>query len=56
MILDSFRNNKVGGFIRVIVVNPMHDKLPCLVLVACCIYNCFDSSWVRRQWGIINDL
>lgn len=39
-ILDSFRNNKVEGFAQVVVVNSMHDKLPRLVLVACCTYNC----------------
>jgi len=44
MILNSFWNNKVGGFARVIVVNPMHDKLPSLVLVACCICNSFYSA------------
>lgn len=27
-IVESFRTNKVGGFARVIVVNPLHDKLP----------------------------
>lgn len=56
MILDSFRNNKVGGFARVIVENPMHGKLLRLILVACCTCNSFDSAWVRRQWGIIDAL
>lgn len=56
MIVDSFRNNKVGGFARVIVVNPMHSELPRLVLVACCTCNSFDSAWVRRQWDIIDGL
>ena len=55
-IVDSFRSNKVGGFARVIVVNPMHEKLPRLVLVACCTCNCFDSGWVRKQWDVIDNL
>ena len=55
-MVDSFRLDKVGGFARVIVVSPMHDKLPRLVLVACCTCGCFDSSWVRQQWDRIDDL
>lgn len=55
-ILHSFRSNKVRGFARVTVVNPMHEKLPRLVLVACCTCNSFDSNWVRRQWDIIDGL
>ena len=55
-ILNSFRNNKKGGFARVIIVNPLHDKMPKLVLVACCNCNCFDSAWVERQWGLIDVL
>jgi hypothetical protein len=38
-ILDVFKNNKMGSFARVIVVNPLHDKLPRLVLVVCCTCN-----------------
>jgi len=56
MILESFKDNKIGGFARIIVVNPMHDKLPHLVLVATCTCNCFDSAWMRQQWGIIDTL
>lgn len=53
-IVESFRTYKVGGFARVIVVNPLHDKLPQLVLVVCNTCNCFDSSWVRKQWELID--
>ena len=55
-MVDSFRLDKVGGFARVIVVNPLHPKLPRLVLVACCTCGCFDSSWVREQWKRIDNL
>lgn len=47
-IVDSFRSNQVGSFTRVIVVNPLHEKLPRLTLVVSCTCNCFDASWVRR--------
>lgn len=55
-VVDSFRFYKVAGFIRCIVVNPLHDELPRLVLVACCTCGCFDSGWVRQQWQRIDTL
>ena len=33
-MLGSFQLDKVGGFARVIVVNPLHEKMPHLVMVA----------------------
>lgn len=47
-IMDAFANDKVGGFARVIMVCPMHLKLPRLVLSVLCTCGCFDSAWVRR--------
>jgi hypothetical protein len=55
-VMDAFRNDKIGSFARVIVVNPLYDKLPKLVLVVSCTCNCFDSSWVRSQWRTIDAL
>ena len=55
-IVDSFWSNQVGSFARVIVVNPLHEKLPRLTLVVSCTCNCFDASWVRRQWEAIDFL
>jgi len=55
-MVESFALDKVGGFARVIVVNPLHEKLPRLVLVAYCTCGCFDSQWVRRQWDRIDAL
>ena len=55
-IVDSFRNDRVGGFARVVMVNPLHQSLPRLVLVVNCTCNCFDAAWVRRQWGVIEKI
>jgi len=55
-IVDAFRTDKIGGFARVLVVNPLHEKLPRLVLVVTCTCNCFDSGWVRKQWCTIDEL
>ena len=53
-MLESFSSNRRGSFARVVVVNPLHDKLPWLVLVACCTCNCFNSGWVKNQWEVID--
>jgi hypothetical protein len=47
-ILEAFRSHQKESFTRVIMVNPLHDLLPHLVLAVSCIYNCFDSCWVRH--------
>jgi hypothetical protein len=39
--MDAFTNNKLSGFVRIVVVNPLHQDLHRLVLV-----------WVRRQWEV----
>ena len=55
-IVDAFRQNQKGSFARVIMVNPLHEKLSKLVLVVSCTCNCFDSKWVRNQWKRIDSL
>lgn len=55
-IVDSFRSDKIGGFARVVMVNPLHQSLPRLVLVVNCTCNCFDASLVKNQWRVIDDL
>jgi hypothetical protein len=55
-VLDAFKNNRIGSFARIVMVNPLYNKLPCLVLVICYTYNCFDTSWVRGHWGRIQNL
>ena len=53
-ILETFRYSQIGGFGRVIVVNPLLDKLPHLVLTVCCTCNYFDAKRVRHQWNVID--
>jgi hypothetical protein len=46
-ILDAFRTNQIGGFAKVIVINPLHPRLPRLVLVVSCTYRRFNSDLVQ---------
>ena len=55
-LLESFGKNRKGTFARVVVVNPLHERLPRLVLIVCCTCNCFNSDWVRGQWDTIDRL
>jgi len=55
-VLEAFKNNKIASFARVVIVNPLHEKLPRLVLVVCCTCNCFNVNWVRQQWDVIDVL
>jgi hypothetical protein len=55
-ILGAFGNDKVGGFAWVIMVCPLHEKLPRPVLFVTCTCGCFDSSWAREQWDRIDEL
>ena len=48
-IVDAFQNLRIGSFVRVIVVNPLHEKLPRLDLVVSCTCNCFDAAWKLRN-------
>jgi hypothetical protein len=48
MIVDSFRSDKMDTFARIVVVNPLHIKLPRLVLSLSCTCNCFDSEWMKE--------
>jgi hypothetical protein len=52
-MVDLFTTNIKGSFARVVVVNPLHDKLPRLVLVACCTCNCFKSAWVKTSGKLL---
>jgi hypothetical protein len=55
-IVDAFQNYIIGSFARVIMVNPLHEKLPRLVLVVSYTCNCFDASWMKKQWTDIDKL
>ena len=35
-VVDAFQTNQMRGFAKIVVVNPMHEKLPRLVLVVSC--------------------
>lgn len=55
-IMNAFRNNMIAHYARVIIINPMHARLPCLVLVVMFTCNRFDHHFGRRQWKRVKDL
>ncbi len=52
----AFTNNKIVSFTKVTIVNPLHEKLPRLVLIGCCTCNCFNANWAQQQWDVMDVL
>ena len=55
-IVSSFKDYVVGHYARVLIANPLHPKLPRLVLVVQCTCNCFDADFVKCQWNEVETL
>ncbi|KAL3685466.1 hypothetical protein R1sor_003488 [Riccia sorocarpa] len=49
-IVDSFETNVIGSYARVIIVNPLHEKLPRLIVSTSVTCNSFNVDWVREHW------
>ena len=56
MIMQAFSTHRKTSIVRVIILNPLHDKLPRLVLVVTCTCNCFNALWVHNQLDNIDQL
>ena len=55
-IVNAFQTNVIGHYGRVLVANPLHEKLPRLVLVVHSTCNKFDATFVREQWTEVERL
>lgn len=55
-IVDAFEKNVIAHYARVFIVNPLHARLPKLVLAIQLTCNKFDSKAVRAQWEEIHVL
>ncbi|KAL2612447.1 hypothetical protein R1flu_024139 [Riccia fluitans] len=49
-IVESFEQKIQGLYARVVIVNPLHEKLPRLIVYASITCNSFTASWVRDHW------
>ncbi|KAL2630167.1 hypothetical protein R1flu_014853 [Riccia fluitans] len=49
-IVESFEQKIQGSYARVVIVNPLHEKLPRLIVYASVTCNSFIASWVRDHW------
>ena len=48
-LVDAYRQNRVAGFARVIMINPIHHGLPPLVILLQAVCNKFDHQMVKNQ-------
>ena len=55
-IVNAFQTNVIGHYARILLANPLHEKLPHLVLVAHSTCNKFDATFVRHQWTTLETL
>ncbi|KAL2650585.1 hypothetical protein R1flu_018713 [Riccia fluitans] len=49
-IVESFEQKIQGLYVRVVIVNPLHEKLPRLIVYASVTCNSYIASWVRDHW------
>ncbi|KAL2621659.1 hypothetical protein R1flu_001864 [Riccia fluitans] len=49
-IVESFEQKIQGSYAQVVIVNPLHEKLPRLIVYTCVTCNSFIASWVRDHW------
>ena len=47
IIIDAFKNCVIGHYAHVIIENPLHEKLPHLVVVVHPTCNRFDANFVH---------
>lgn len=55
-IMDAFANNVRAGYARVLLANPLHERLPALLVVAMCTCNSFEVDDIRDQWTRVEKL
>ena len=55
-LVEAFGQNRVAGFARVIMLNPIHKNILPFVVLLQAVCNKFDHAMVRDQWNIVTDL
>ena len=50
VIEGHHRELQHAGYLRLVVVNPLHEKLPALAVMAHATCNRFTSAWIRKEW------
>ena len=56
IIKDSFKNNVIGHYACVIIVNPLHEMFLCLVVVVHPTCNRFNANFVYQKWEKVESM
>lgn len=56
IIIDSFKNNVISHYTRVIIKNPLPERLPRLVVVVHPTYNRFNANFVYQHWEKVESM
>ena len=52
-VVNEFENGRRATYLRVIMANPLHEKMPALAIVLIATCNGFTAAHVRQQWQIV---
>ena len=55
-LLQMFKDHHIGGYARVIMLNPLHPSLPCMPVYLQCSCNRFNTQHVKQQWDELERL
>ena len=55
-LLESMKNSRIASYARVMMMNPLHERLPRIVLHLQPPCNCFTAADVLEQWSMYDEL
>ena len=50
IIENAHTHYQLAGYLRVVVINPLHEQLPRLTIVVHAHCNRFTTGWLKKQW------
>ena len=56
IIEDAHADYQLAGYIRVVVINPLHKELPRLTVVLHAHCNRMTRAWFRQQWAVEEEI
>jgi hypothetical protein len=55
-VLKAAHSNKLGNYLRLITITPLHNELPVLIALISATDNKFTTMDVHRQWNLCKDM
>ena len=55
-MVKAYQQNKRACYIRIIMINPLHEKVPSVIVMVQATCNCFTAADVAEQWDRLRTL